>query len=300
MKATKFLGIINSTLQKQKKKKKQRGKAKKRGNENKKWNNFKLARKAKTAKRKLRDQHQQYLNSILKRMQGNYLKQICENNPLQHQKEINYKMRVILFDWIHQVSQKFKLKLRTIFLTIKIFDYYIRDKQIPRNELQLVGVTCFLIAAKFEDIYPPEVFEIVFLCDNIYTSKQVLKMESRILKCLNFSLVMITPVDIAELLLDVLEISSAQTLRRVQAVLQVFLFHEWVDQFDIFYLAYFSICIADQANFGNEMEDQVMQIFKLEMARLLYLLKIENTKFFKFLMEMNGGAISDFFYSSLN
>ena len=35
-----------------------------------------------------------------------------------------------------------------------------------RSKLQLVGVTCMLIAAKFEEIHPPAVDEFVYISDN--------------------------------------------------------------------------------------------------------------------------------------
>jgi hypothetical protein len=32
----------------------------------------------------------------------------------------------------------------------------------------LLGIAAFLIASKFEDIYPPESNELCYLCDNAY------------------------------------------------------------------------------------------------------------------------------------
>lgn len=39
---------------------------------------------------------------------------------------------------------------------------------------------------KFEEIYPPEVGEFVYITDDTYTKKQVLRMEHLILKVLSF------------------------------------------------------------------------------------------------------------------
>lgn len=41
---------------------------------------------------------------------------------------------------------------------------------------------------KFEEIYPPEVAEFVYITDDTYTKKQVLRMEHLILKVLSFDL----------------------------------------------------------------------------------------------------------------
>nr|UST29463.1 g2/mitotic-specific cyclin-A-like [Haliclona caerulea] len=52
----------------------------------------------------------------------------------------------------------------------------------------MVGTACMLLASKFEEIYPPEVSEFVYITDDTYTSKQVLKMEQLVLKVLTFDL----------------------------------------------------------------------------------------------------------------
>ena len=46
-----------------------------------------------------------------------------------------------------------------------------------RAKLQLVGVTCMLIAAKYEEIYAPQVDEFCYITDNTYDRSQVLGME---------------------------------------------------------------------------------------------------------------------------
>lgn len=46
----------------------------------------------------------------------------------------------------------------------------------------------FIFFRKYEEIYPPEVGEFVFLTDDSYTKAQVLRMEQVILKILSFDL----------------------------------------------------------------------------------------------------------------
>ena len=42
------------------------------------------------------------------------------------------------------------------------------------------------VCRKFEEIYPPDVSEFVYITDDTYTKKQVLRMEHLILKVLSF------------------------------------------------------------------------------------------------------------------
>ena len=59
---------------------------------------------------------------------------------------------------------------------------------VTREKLQLVGVAAMLIASKYEEIYAPEVKDMVYITDRAYTRKEIIKMEIKILHVLNFDL----------------------------------------------------------------------------------------------------------------
>ena len=42
-----------------------------------------------------------------------------------------------------------------------------------RSRLQLVGVTCLLLAAKYEEIYAPNIEEFCYITDNTYSRGDV-------------------------------------------------------------------------------------------------------------------------------
>jgi len=104
------------------------------------------------------------------------------------QPDINAQMRAILVDWLVEVHMKYKLKPETLFLTVNLIDRFLEVKQLARNRLQLCGVTATLIAAKFEEIYPPEVRDFVYITDNAYTKEDILDMEVLMLTKLQFVL----------------------------------------------------------------------------------------------------------------
>lgn len=112
---------------------------------------------------------------------------------MDSQPEINAKMRGILVDWLVQVHNKFELSQETLYLTINLVDRFLASKATPRKELQLVGLGAMLIASKYEEIWAPEVSELVFISDSTYTSKQILIMEKKILGQLEWSLTVPTP-----------------------------------------------------------------------------------------------------------
>jgi hypothetical protein len=102
------------------------------------------------------------------------------------QPELNGMMRSILIDWIVEVHLKFRLIPETLYLAINIIDRYLQLERVQRKRLQLVGVTALLIACKYEEIYPPEVKDCVYITDRAYTRQDVLDMEAHIVKTLKF------------------------------------------------------------------------------------------------------------------
>lgn len=107
---------------------------------------------------------------------------------MDRQRHINIKMRAILIDWLVEVHLKFRLMPETLYLTINLIDRYLAIQPCPRRRLQLVGVTCMLLASKYEEIYFPEVQDFVYITDNAYSRADILRMEGQVLNTLKFDL----------------------------------------------------------------------------------------------------------------
>jgi len=82
----------------------------------------------------------------------------------------------------------FKLLPETLFLTVNIIDRFLAVTPVTRDKLQLTGITAMLIASKYEEIYPPDVQDFVFIADNAYPKQAVFRMEELILITLNWNL----------------------------------------------------------------------------------------------------------------
>ncbi|GBF88540.1 B-type cyclin [Raphidocelis subcapitata] len=111
---------------------------------------------------------------------------------MSQQADINEKMRAILIDWLVEVHLKFKLMPETLFLAVALIDRYLSVAQVVRKNLQLVGVTAMLIAAKYEEIWAPEVRDFVYISDKAYDRGQILAMERAMLAALDYKLTMPT------------------------------------------------------------------------------------------------------------
>jgi cyclin B len=60
--------------------------------------------------------------------------------------------------------------------------------EVQRPKLQLVGITSLLIASKYEEYQPPELRDLVHLCDKAYSKSEILDMEEIILKKLDYKI----------------------------------------------------------------------------------------------------------------
>nr|XP_006629263.1 PREDICTED: cyclin-A2 [Lepisosteus oculatus] len=107
---------------------------------------------------------------------------------MKKQPDITNSMRAILVDWLVEVGEEYKLQNETLYLAANYIDRFLSAMSVLRGKLQLVGTAAMLLASKFEEIYPPEVTEFVYITDDTYTKKQVLRMEHLILKVLSFDL----------------------------------------------------------------------------------------------------------------
>jgi len=114
---------------------------------------------------------------------------------MKNQKFINNTMRRILIDWLSEVQKLFKLIPETFFLTIDILDRYLSvSTSTSKDMLQLIGVTCMLIACKYEEIYAPECNDFIFIADNAFTKEDLLSMEQVILRKIDFYLTQPSPL----------------------------------------------------------------------------------------------------------
>lgn len=129
-----------------------------------------------------------YVDDIYKNLLASEHFFVARYGYMKGQNDISEKMRSILIDWLSEVHHKFKLAPETFFLTVNIIDRYLEKIPVCKNRLQLVGVASMLIASKYEDIYPPEIQDFVYITDKAYTKEEVLTMEASILKQLDYNL----------------------------------------------------------------------------------------------------------------
>lgn len=96
---------------------------------------------------------------------------------MDRQKDLHWKMRGILVDWLVEVHQKFRLLPETLFLAVNIIDRFLSLRVCSLPKLQLVGITALFIASKYEEVMCPSIQNFIYMADGGYTDDEILKAE---------------------------------------------------------------------------------------------------------------------------
>ena len=134
-----------------------------------------------------------YGNDIFKYLRKNEKVNACDYSnkdlfKLQDKKYFNENNRSIILQWLVKNNMKWKLKDDTIFMAMNIMDRYISKFKSKNLEFQLIAISSYFIASKYEDIYPPYLDELSQICNYIYSNDDIIKKEYEILVGLNFDI----------------------------------------------------------------------------------------------------------------
>ena len=108
-----------------------------------------------------------------------------------------------LTDWLIQVQVHKELCQQTLHLAVVFIDKFLVVKGVKLQLLQLLGITCLFIAAKYVERFLPEVSTLCHLTDNSFQPSQVLKLEIHALKALNFNLTIADPTTLLNRYLEI-------------------------------------------------------------------------------------------------
>lgn len=105
------------------------------------------------------------------------------------QEDITIQMRAILVDRLVKIAQVYEFVEDTLYLTVSYIDKFLSSKSVHRQRLELLGLSCMFVAAKYEEIDHPSMEEFSCITNNAgITKDEMLKMEREILRLLNFEM----------------------------------------------------------------------------------------------------------------
>ncbi|XP_065194564.1 G1/S-specific cyclin-E1-like [Sycon ciliatum] len=130
------------------------------------------------------------LRDVLVKRERNY---DIDQNYLNRHAMLEARMRRILFDWLMEVCEVMVLRRETFHLAVNLFDRYMSLKRdIHKESLQLIGVTCLFVAGKLEEIYPPKASAFAYVTDHLHED-EIRAMELDVLVTVKFRVNAVTP-----------------------------------------------------------------------------------------------------------
>ncbi|KAK7505745.1 hypothetical protein BaRGS_00003016, partial [Batillaria attramentaria] len=101
--------------------------------------------------------------------------------------QLQARMRPVLFEWMMEVSEVYRLHRETLYLAMDFIDRYLQAVcDMPKTSLQLLGVTALFVASKFEEIYPPKVTDFAYVTDGACTEDDIKGYEIILSKALKW------------------------------------------------------------------------------------------------------------------
>lgn len=123
----------------------------------------------------------------------------------QDNREITPSMRCRLINWLLEVCIHFRLHRETLYLAIYYTDRYLTLRGgVSKRSLQLLGVSALFVAAKLEEIYPPNIRDFEDVCDGSCPALMIHETEVNLLMTLRWHLNVATPLYWAGLYLNLM------------------------------------------------------------------------------------------------
>jgi len=105
----------------------------------------------------------------------------------ENHKEIRPWMRMLLMEWLMDLSSQFAFKRATFHLAVTLIDIAMsRIENLHASKFQLVGITALVIAAKQEEIRIPSLSMYTFTTENAYDISEIISFEQKMLEIVNW------------------------------------------------------------------------------------------------------------------
>ena len=83
-------------------------------------------------------------------------------------------------DWVIEVAGLKHFSPQTVHLAVSLMDRFLRLRPVPRSNLQLLGITALLLAARWSSEFILTVREAACLTESTYKYDEVVRMMGRL------------------------------------------------------------------------------------------------------------------------
>ncbi|KAK9886883.1 hypothetical protein WA026_019141 [Henosepilachna vigintioctopunctata] len=133
---------------------------------------------------------------------------VCTTTFRSVQTEVTIQMRKVVAEWMMEVCEEQKCQDEVFLLAMNYMDRFLNSCNIRKNQLQLLGTTCMLLASKLREPAPLAAETLVYYTDHSITKHELLRWELLVLSKLKWDLSAITPQDFLRHLLTRLPVEA--------------------------------------------------------------------------------------------
>ncbi|RDD45684.1 Cyclin-F [Trichoplax sp. H2] len=127
------------------------------------------------------------------------------------QLELNDRMRYILIDWLVEVAEMKEFSSEMLCNAIDLVDRYLEINPIPRSNLQLLGISCMVIASRYHCVDIMTIREAAWLTDNTYKYDEVVRMIGEVFAAVNGEIRTPSAFDYLKIFCTISEVSQKCT-----------------------------------------------------------------------------------------
>ena len=108
------------------------------------------------------------------------------------QLKFNGGIRANLINWLVETDNRLGLSSRTgcntLYLAVSLIDRYLSKTKVQKEQLELIAITCFWIASKYENNTGrhPQVRHLLPMCNGAWDGNDIVAMEQNILETLQY------------------------------------------------------------------------------------------------------------------
>lgn len=155
------------------------------------------------------------LGGVTKTQVAEFISQfVSRSRPLNSHKlfnfqtELNSTMRYILVDWLVEVAVMKDFPSQIVHIAVSCVDKYLMRCKVQRSELQLLGITCMLIAARFQGTDIVTIREAAWLTDGTYKYEEVVRMMGEVMSSIKGQVRVLTIPDFLQLFCSLAAVSQ--------------------------------------------------------------------------------------------
>ncbi|KAL0572259.1 G2/mitotic-specific cyclin [Marasmius crinis-equi] len=131
----------------------------------------------------------EYIHEIAEYLKEREQKTLPMESYMDNHRDLTWDHRQLVMDWIGAIHARYAFLPESYFLFVNIFDRFLSLRgSVTLKKLQLVAVSSFCIAVKYEEGVSPSLQELVKLTEDAYSADEICKAERYVLKTLSYDL----------------------------------------------------------------------------------------------------------------